>query len=772
MMMETPLVSVVIPCYNSDKYITDTIESVLAQTYNNIEIIVVDDGSTDESFHILQQYEANGHIRLLHHENRANCGVSKTRKMGINATIGEYIALLDSDDVFDKYKISQQVAVLVDTETAVMCHTGVKLIEGQSSTIDTWFNIYNEVTQYKLKNKSDYLEENHICNSSVMVKAQVLRQLNADFEQLFQFEDWVLWILLSEHGDFVYLPDKLLEYRYHSESATYKVHKSSLLGAYSHIEFYLSLLAKCDDRKMQLQVADKLNDKICHLIYVYAGGNRGNHDERASNLINSWRSSRSRIIELENEIANRNQRLAEKVQQLAERDQQLHERNQQLAERDQQLHERNQQLAERDGQLAERDQQLAEKDRQIYESQQQITNLLNSMSWKITAPLRSLGSIVSHKSKSAKNIANNLCLLGSEKPVFKAHEVKILQPIQENRPRIVHALGNFMTGGSSQLVVDLIERLGHIYEQEVIVCANPPTPSYVGVPVHEYRTLPSPDKIIKYFQRYRPSLVHVHYWGSTDKDWYEQVFLAADKYGCQVIENINTPVQPYVGDVISHYVYVSNYVYKTFGEQNDKSSIIYPGSNLEVFKRSTINIPDNCIGMVYRLEKDKLSEQSIDVFIKVAKQRPCTKILIVGGGSLLEPYKEAVKAADVYDAFVFSDYVAYQNLPALYEQMSIFVAPVWQESFGQVTPFAMNMGIAVVGYDIGALSEILGTKELLASPGDSDKLAEIIVNLLDNRKQRLAIGAYNRARAQKHFSVETMVSSYGKLYKKLLEAGK
>jgi glycosyltransferase involved in cell wall biosynthesis len=96
--------------------------------------------------------------------------------------------------------------------------------------------------------------------------------------------------------------------------------------------------------------------------------------------------------------------------------------------------------------------------------------------------------------------------------------------------------------------------------------------------------------------------------------------------------------------------------------------------------------------------------------------------------------------------------------------MSIFVAPVHRESFGQVSPFAMSMGIPVVGYDVGALPEIIADPELLAPAGDSDKLADILVDLLNDRARRLGIGALNRQRAHDMFSVEAMIRRYDALY--------
>ncbi|UUZ69979.1 glycosyltransferase family 4 protein [Polaromonas sp. P2-4] len=311
--------------------------------------------------------------------------------------------------------------------------------------------------------------------------------------------------------------------------------------------------------------------------------------------------------------------------------------------------------------------------------------------------------------------------------------------------RVLHAIANFMTGGSSRLVVDIVEGLGHIYHQEVLTSFIPAPNAYQGVAVRECR---SPYEMVAFLKKFQPDVLHVHYWGDVDFGWYDKVFRAAEEIGCKVVENVNTPVVPYRCQIVQHYVYVSDYVMRSFGRSGESSVVIHPGSEVEFFSRKgTGDTPENCIGMVYRLESDKLSQQSIDVFIEVAKRRPDTKILIVGDGSFLLPYKQAVLAHEVANSFSFTGAVPYSELPNIYAQMSVFVAPVWKESFGQVSSFAMSMGIPVVGYRVGGLEEIVDDDELLVPAGDSDRLANIIIKLLDDRKMRHLIGERNRLRA-------------------------
>lgn len=338
------------------------------------------------------------------------------------------------------------------------------------------------------------------------------------------------------------------------------------------------------------------------------------------------------------------------------------------------------------------------------------------------------------------------------------------------KPLVVHAIANFMTGGSTQLVVDIINHTGDLYDHEVVTSYNPTPPAHNGVTIHEYSHSCSLKSIVEFLRKTKPVFVHIHYWGECDLPWYEKIFKAAEQLGCRVLENINTPVAPYMSKAVSCYIYVSQYVYDTFGDNAEKSIVIYPGSNFSFLKRKpNSEIADDCIGMVYRLETDKLNLQSIDVFIKVAQRRPQTRVLIVGGGTYLEPYQKAVKDARVEKSFIFTGYVPYEELPNLYQQMSLFVAPVWKESFGQVSPFAMNFGLPVVGYNIGALEEILGNRDLLAEPGDSDQLADIIVELLNDKEKRHLIGRENMKRANEYFSIESMIDSYRSIYSQTIE---
>jgi glycosyltransferase involved in cell wall biosynthesis/SAM-dependent methyltransferase len=395
---------------------------------------------------------------------------------------------------------------------------------------------------------------------------------------------------------------------------------------------------------------------------------------------------------------------------------------------------------------------------------EELDALYRSTSWKVTAPLRSTRRLVARLVDRPRPLS---MARASPSHGTECYEAKLLVAPQASRQRVVHLIGNFLTGGSSRLVVDLFERLGHLYEQEVVTQYNPKPPNYTGISIHEFSGSRAQEEFLDYLRVYRPELIHIHYW--EDRRWYGKMINAAREFGCHVIQNINTPTAPYIDDCISHYIYVSDYVRSRFGKRDKSNFTIYPGSNFKLFSRdATQPMPDDCIGMVYRLDIDKLDRKSIDVFIRVAQKRPQTKVIIVGGGYFLEPYKAAVRANKVERAFTFTGFVPYEKLTEYYKQMSLFVAPVWKESFGQVSPFAMSMGLPVVGYNVGALAEIIGDTCLLAPRGNSEALAEIIIDLLDDKERRQQIGHRNRERAHKLFSIESMIDSYFKLYQELI----
>jgi glycosyltransferase involved in cell wall biosynthesis/2-polyprenyl-3-methyl-5-hydroxy-6-metoxy-1,4-benzoquinol methylase/predicted nucleic acid-binding Zn-ribbon protein len=354
-------------------------------------------------------------------------------------------------------------------------------------------------------------------------------------------------------------------------------------------------------------------------------------------------------------------------------------------------------------------------------------------------------------------------------PTMKPYTVRPNFSGADNRPKILHVIPNVYIGGSTRLVADLVERLSDRFEHEIVTSALCPYGEHQGMIVHHV-SQPSVAAMAQLYGQFRPDIVHFHYWGLSDDPWYEAALAAMDGFHFAAMMNVNTPIKPMISPRFSHYVFVSDYVRTTFGgdvPDPSKTSVIHPGIDLSLFN-GPYSDPDaeNAVGMVYRLEEDKLRNDAIDLFIEIVRQRPRTKIYVIGGGTFLAPYLERTIAAGVRNNFRFTNYVPYEELPKWYDRFAIFVAPVWTESFGQVAPFAMRKGSAVAGYAVGALSEILGSSETLGA--DLQRAAEIVVALLNDPVRIRAIGRQNEDRAATLFDIKSTVSRYGEVYDQVL----
>ena len=197
-------VSIIMAAYNAEKTIDLAIRSVLAQTWQRWELLIVDDCSTDQTSSIAELYtEMDSRIHLL--KNEKNSGVSFSRKRGMNAAIGEWIAVLDSDDMWASEKLKKQFDVIMN-ENAVLSFTGSAFIDEVGNPIDWQLHVPKKLTYRKL------LEQNIISNSSVLVRKELYRQYYAEGDEM--HEDFAIWLGLLKDGYTVCgIDEPLLIYR-------------------------------------------------------------------------------------------------------------------------------------------------------------------------------------------------------------------------------------------------------------------------------------------------------------------------------------------------------------------------------------------------------------------------------------------------------------------------------------------------------------------------------------------------------------------------------
>jgi glycosyltransferase involved in cell wall biosynthesis len=335
------------------------------------------------------------------------------------------------------------------------------------------------------------------------------------------------------------------------------------------------------------------------------------------------------------------------------------------------------------------------------------------------------------------------------------------------RPRVLHVIPNVWVGGSTQLILDLHEYLGHRFEMEIVTSALPAHGRHKGMKISLVSRPPSQHEVRRLFTSFRPHLAHIHYWGSVDEPWYRAFFEVAAEFDCPILQNVNTPVTPFTSVQVMQNVFVSQSMLDEFGS-GVGAQVIHPGINLSLFSPPETSDPTSydAIGMVYRLERDKLNEASIEPFITVVKHRPQTRAIIVGDGSLFAHFRSRVREEGLLNRFEFTGFVPYEELPAHYARFKIFVAPVWQESFGQVIPFAMSMGLAIVGNRVGAIPEILSDVSTLGTT--PEETAHHVLRLLENKDMIDAIGMKNCSIARTNFSVQRMAVAYAEVYRGII----
>ncbi len=200
-------VSVIIPAYNKAELTVKAVISVLRQTYDNIEIIVVDDGSIDNTRAKLRVYDYFYKINYMYQENKGACNA---RNLGIRLASGDYIALLDCDDIYYPEKIAKSVKYLEENPDCGFVYTNAYLIDAN----DEWVSNYSDLGQ---KQNDEIVSElffnNVICNSTSVVRKECFEKVGLFDEKIFIPADWDMSLRLSEKYRIGYIAERLTGYR-------------------------------------------------------------------------------------------------------------------------------------------------------------------------------------------------------------------------------------------------------------------------------------------------------------------------------------------------------------------------------------------------------------------------------------------------------------------------------------------------------------------------------------------------------------------------------
>jgi len=209
-----PRVSVVIPTFNCERYLEQTVESVLAQTYTDYEVIVVDDGSTDGTPSLLARYG-----QAVHYIRQANQGASAARNLAMSQARGELIAYLDADDLWMPEKLAIQVAYMDAHPRCGLLHTEVSVIDEQNRVVHARFN---EETGRPVPEGAcirDLLARSHIQTLTVMERRNAFDAAGEFDQRLPIAQDYLHWISVALLGwEVGYIPEPLGRYRWRQGS--------------------------------------------------------------------------------------------------------------------------------------------------------------------------------------------------------------------------------------------------------------------------------------------------------------------------------------------------------------------------------------------------------------------------------------------------------------------------------------------------------------------------------------------------------------------------
>lgn len=214
-----PKVTVIVPVYNAEKYLSETIESILKQTFDDFELLLVNHASTDSSFHIMQKYKMQDNRIQVIELNVNKGGPAYARNEGIKLAQGEFIAFIDSDDVWEEKKLEKQIEFFSQNKDIDIVHTLANIINEDGEVVGSFENQrIRNFLKYFISDKRLILYFNFININSLMLRRCVSREFLEDIN-LIAIEDWYHNIcLLTKDKRIFLIEEKLVNYRVHEQA--------------------------------------------------------------------------------------------------------------------------------------------------------------------------------------------------------------------------------------------------------------------------------------------------------------------------------------------------------------------------------------------------------------------------------------------------------------------------------------------------------------------------------------------------------------------------
>jgi len=220
------LISIILPNHNNANYLWRTIESVIAQTYKNWELIAVDDGSSDDSVEVIKKYAAKDR-RIKPTFLEQNVGMCTVFNIALEQAKGKYIARIDSDDFWEPGKLARQYEYMESNPNCGATFTWVRVIDENEQEVPTTkcegrdknFNTENRTRAQWLR--TFFFEGCRVCHPSAMIRREALEKVGGKYNYIYrQIQDLDLWIRIAKHYDIYVIPEKLTNYRWFQTDKT------------------------------------------------------------------------------------------------------------------------------------------------------------------------------------------------------------------------------------------------------------------------------------------------------------------------------------------------------------------------------------------------------------------------------------------------------------------------------------------------------------------------------------------------------------------------
>lgn len=221
-MSHIPLVTIGIANYNYARFVTQALDSAANQTYENVELIIVDDCSKDNSIEVIQDWLNNysGNFKIMFIKNSKNIGVANVCRLILERASGKYYQILDADDGIKSDKVEKQVAILEKDEKVALIYSNISIVDEENKLInDDYLDRigYDQINMPEGNIFQELLVFNFIPNPSVLIRTEYAKRIGG-YDQSFQVQDYYLYLTLSEHFSFFYCNCLTGFYRVHSTS--------------------------------------------------------------------------------------------------------------------------------------------------------------------------------------------------------------------------------------------------------------------------------------------------------------------------------------------------------------------------------------------------------------------------------------------------------------------------------------------------------------------------------------------------------------------------